>query len=96
MPQSPLLVATDVRNLTAVMRAVLLNAELIAIHQATLTPPGRLLKGRHSGTPAAAVRAGGEDGSQADDASACEANAPCAVWAQTGVLVAMSACATPS
>ena len=40
LTQSPLLVATDVRNLTAVMRQALLNEELVDLHQATATPPG--------------------------------------------------------
>jgi len=33
MLQSPLFVATDVRNMTAVMKKTLLNYELFAIHQ---------------------------------------------------------------
>ena len=41
--QSPLIVATDVRNMTAVMKETLLNKDLIAIHQNTSTPPGKLI-----------------------------------------------------
>ena len=41
--QSPLIVATDVRNMTAVMNETLLNEELVAIHQNTSTPPGSLI-----------------------------------------------------
>ena len=43
LTQSPLLVATDVRHMTPVMRQALLNAELVAAHQSTATPPGRRL-----------------------------------------------------
>ena len=39
--QSPLFVATDVRNMTEVMKTVLLNSEIIAIHQDTRTPSAR-------------------------------------------------------
>ena len=41
--QSPLLVDTDVRNMTAVMKEVLLNRDLIELHQSTATPPGKHL-----------------------------------------------------
>jgi alpha-galactosidase len=41
--QSPLIVATDVRNMTAVMNQTLLNQEVLAFHQNTSTPPGKLL-----------------------------------------------------
>jgi alpha-galactosidase len=41
--QSPLIVATDVRNMTAVMTQALLNEEIIAAHQSTATPAGRLV-----------------------------------------------------
>ncbi len=41
--QSPLIVATDVRNMTSVMKQALLNQELLEIHQSTETPPGRHL-----------------------------------------------------
>jgi alpha-galactosidase len=41
--QSPLIVATDVRNMTPVMTQALLNEEMIQIHQNTTTPPGSLL-----------------------------------------------------
>jgi alpha-galactosidase len=40
--QSPLIVSTDVRNLTAVMRELILDAEVVAAHQSTATPPGAL------------------------------------------------------
>eukprot|EP01062_Namystynia_karyoxenos_P058313 TRINITY_DN49878_c0_g1_i1.p1 TRINITY_DN49878_c0_g1~~TRINITY_DN49878_c0_g1_i1.p1 ORF type:complete len:410 (+),score=114.46 TRINITY_DN49878_c0_g1_i1:77-1306(+) len=43
LTQSPLIVATDLTNMTAVMRAALLNKELIDLHQMTDTPPGRRL-----------------------------------------------------
>ena len=43
LTQSPLIVATDLRNLTSRMRALMLNVELLAIHQNTSSPPGRLL-----------------------------------------------------
>ena len=38
--QSPLIVSSDVRNLTSVMRQTLLNQPLIQLHQSVLTPPG--------------------------------------------------------
>jgi hypothetical protein len=41
--QSPLVVATDVRAFTPIMRSILLNPELVAMHQSTATPPGRRL-----------------------------------------------------
>jgi alpha-galactosidase len=41
--QSPLIVDTDVRQLTPIMSETLLNAEIIEIHQSTVTAPGRLL-----------------------------------------------------
>ena len=41
--QSPLIVATDVRELTPIMREAMLNSELLAAHQSTATPPGRRL-----------------------------------------------------
>lgn len=40
LTQSPMIVATDVRNMTAVMRQTLLNKDLVALHQSTGTPPG--------------------------------------------------------
>ena len=43
LTQSPLLVATDVRNLTTPMASLMLNRELLDVHQNTATPPGRLL-----------------------------------------------------
>jgi alpha-galactosidase len=43
--QSPLLVSTDVRNMTAVMTQALLNEKLVGIHQSTATPPGRHIGG---------------------------------------------------
>lgn len=43
LTQSPLLVATDVRNLTSTMSSLMLNSELLSIHQSTATPPGKLL-----------------------------------------------------
>lgn len=39
--QSPLLVATDIRNMTSIMNIGLLNANISRIHQDTRTPPGR-------------------------------------------------------
>ena len=41
--QSPMIVATDVRNMTPIMTETLLNKDIIAIHQSTATPPGRHL-----------------------------------------------------
>merc|ERR1712023_604642 len=41
--QSPLIVSTDVRNMSDVMAQTLLNEELIVIHQDTSTAPGRLM-----------------------------------------------------
>ena len=41
--QSPIIVASDVRNLTAVMQQTLLNQELVQLHQSTSTPPGKHL-----------------------------------------------------
>jgi hypothetical protein len=43
--QSPLIVATDVRNMTAVMRTLLLNAPMIAMHQDTRSAPGKMTGG---------------------------------------------------
>lgn len=43
LTQSPLIVDTDVRNMTTIMKQALLNEELIAIHQSTVTPPGSLM-----------------------------------------------------
>lgn len=42
--QSPLIVDTDVRNMTAIMKKSLLNEELLAIHQSVETPPGQFMK----------------------------------------------------
>ena len=38
--QSPIVVATDVRDMTETMTSLLLNGELLAMHQNTSTPPG--------------------------------------------------------
>ena len=43
LTQSPLIVATDVRNMTRVMVQALLNREVIELHQSTATPPGAKL-----------------------------------------------------
>lgn len=43
LTQSPLIIATDVRNLTGVMRQTVLNKELLQFHQNTSTPPGKHL-----------------------------------------------------
>ena len=40
LTQSPLVVATDIRQLSGVMRTLMLNPEIIALHQSTRTPPG--------------------------------------------------------
>lgn len=40
---SPLIVATDVRNMTDIMNKILLNTEVIAINQQNETPAGSLL-----------------------------------------------------
>ena len=50
---SPLLVATDIRNMTDIMKKVLLNTEIIAVNQLDETPAGKLnyyydCKGRSS------------------------------------------------
>ena len=39
--QSPLLVSTDIRNMTAIMRKLLLNKRVLQLHQDTRTPPGK-------------------------------------------------------
>ena len=39
LTQSPLIVDTDVRNMTTIMKQALLNEELIAIHQSTSQQP---------------------------------------------------------
>ena len=41
LTQSPLIVSTDVRVMTPIMNETLLNAELLAFHASTKTPPGR-------------------------------------------------------
>ena len=41
--QTPLIVATDIRNMTSIMQQALLNAELLAIHRDIRTPPGDIL-----------------------------------------------------
>lgn len=41
--QSPLIIGTDVQNLTEIMRAVLFNDVLIEVHQDTSTPPGAFI-----------------------------------------------------
>jgi alpha-galactosidase len=43
--QSPLIVSTDIRNMTAIMNRVLLNKRFLDIHQDTQTPPGKYLGG---------------------------------------------------
>lgn len=43
--QSPLVVATDIRNMTAIMNTILLNRRLVGIHQDTRTPPGKWVGG---------------------------------------------------
>eukprot|EP01047_Picozoa_sp_COSAG01_P011578 COSAG01_NODE_508_length_16107_cov_120.001187_10_plen_630_part_00 len=43
LTQSPLIVDTDVRYMTAAMNDTLLNKELLALHNSTTTPPGRHL-----------------------------------------------------
>jgi len=48
--QSPMIVSTDVRNMTDIMNAALLNAEIISTHQSVATPPGRLVAGGRFGT----------------------------------------------
>ena len=49
LTQSPLIVSTDVRNLTSVMQSALLNDELVAAHQSTSTPPGEVAVGFGAG-----------------------------------------------
>ncbi len=41
---SPLIVATDVRNMTEVMYEALLNTEILAVNQENQTPAGDRLK----------------------------------------------------
>jgi alpha-galactosidase len=41
MYQSPLMVATDVRNITSIMHELLFNRRVLQIHQDTRTPPGK-------------------------------------------------------
>lgn len=43
LTQAPLIVDTDVRNMSAVMKQALLSPEIIAMHQSTATPPGKHL-----------------------------------------------------
>ena len=43
LTQSPLIISTDVRNMTSVMVQTLLNKELITLHQSTVTKPGKHL-----------------------------------------------------
>ena len=46
LTQSPLMIATDVRNMShmsSLAQATLLNAEILSVHQSTVTPPGRRL-----------------------------------------------------
>ena len=38
--QSPLLISTDVRNMTAIMTKLILNPRVLQLHQDTRTPPG--------------------------------------------------------
>jgi len=42
-------VSTDVRNLTTIMQAALLNSEILTLHQSTATPPGQLVAGGYLG-----------------------------------------------
>ena len=53
LAQSPLIVMTDVRNMTAIMNATLFNTELLAAHQSTATPPGGRLAYWHCTEPLA-------------------------------------------
>ena len=41
--QSPLIVATDLTNMTGIMKKTLLNKEMLDWHQSTATPPGKYL-----------------------------------------------------
>ena len=43
LSQSPIIVASDVRNMTVVMNQTLLNKDLVELHQSTATPPGKHL-----------------------------------------------------
>jgi alpha-galactosidase len=43
LTQSPLLVATDLRNMTTIMKKLMLNKDLVGFHRSTQTPPGRWL-----------------------------------------------------
>jgi len=53
--QSPLVVSTDVRNLTTVMTETLLNEELLALHQNTSFPPGKILVTNNAGCTACQI-----------------------------------------
>lgn len=44
LSQSPLIIATDVRNLTGVMLQTIMNRDIISLHQSTDTPPGGHIK----------------------------------------------------
>lgn len=47
--QSPLLIDTDVRNMTAIMKQTMLNQQIINFHQSTDSPPGTKLVGDVAG-----------------------------------------------
>lgn len=42
--QSPLIIATDIRNMTPVMTQTILNPDIVSLHQSTATPPGNHIK----------------------------------------------------
>ena len=72
LTQSPLIVDTDVRAMTPIMRALLLNDDALALHQSTATPPGRYLGG---GAQCRAVPGGAAVGGVGAPAAA-----GCTVW----------------
>jgi alpha-galactosidase len=57
----PMIVATDVRNMSAWKRSVLLNSDIIAVSQDTLFSPGRRVRGAAGGSQLWARRLAGGD-----------------------------------
>eukprot|EP01043_Picozoa_sp_COSAG02_P113422 COSAG02_NODE_49670_length_325_cov_0.911504_1_plen_66_part_10 len=49
---SPMMIGTDIRLMTPLMKELLLNEESIAINQDWLAPPGDAVKGCSGPTPA--------------------------------------------
>ena len=74
--QSPLIVATDVRNMTAAMRATLLNEDMLAIHQDALARPGGRVGYCGCGS------AGGGGSTTTLDAGPRDETTQCQIWAR--------------